>query len=35
MTPLRFTHYEVKYEHAQVRSELSRIVRSLRKPIRY
>lgn len=35
MTPLRFTHYEIKYESAQVRSELSRIARTLREPIRY
>jgi len=25
MTPLRFTHYEIKYERAQVRSELRQI----------
>jgi len=35
MTPLRFTHYEVKYESARVRSELSRIARTLCEPIRY
>jgi len=35
MTPLRFTHYEIKHERARVRSELSRIARTLRKPIRY
>lgn len=29
MTPLRFTHYEVKYESAQVRSELRRIAATL------
>jgi very-short-patch-repair endonuclease len=34
MTPLRFTHYEVKYESAQVRSELRRIAATL-APIRY
>jgi very-short-patch-repair endonuclease len=30
MTPLRFTHYEIKYERSRVRSELSRIVKTLR-----
>jgi hypothetical protein len=34
MTPLRFTHYEVKYEPSQVQAELSRIARRL-APIRY
>jgi very-short-patch-repair endonuclease len=29
MTPLRFTHYEIKYERARVRSELQRIADSL------
>ena len=29
MTPLRFTHYEIKYESAQVREELSRIATRL------
>jgi very-short-patch-repair endonuclease len=32
MTPLRFTHYEVKYESDQVRSELRRIAASLSRP---
>jgi very-short-patch-repair endonuclease len=35
MTPLRFTHYEVKYESARVRAELSRAAVMLRKRIRY
>jgi len=30
MTPLRFTHYEIKHERSRVRSELSRIVKTLR-----
>jgi hypothetical protein len=29
MTPLRFTHYEIKYESARVRSELRRIAHTL------
>jgi hypothetical protein len=29
MTPLRFTHYEVKYEPTQVRQELKRAVAML------
>jgi hypothetical protein len=32
MTPLRFTHYEIKYESAQVRSELRRIAATLTRP---
>jgi hypothetical protein len=32
MTPLRFTHYEIKYEPAQVRSELRQIVVALTCP---
>jgi very-short-patch-repair endonuclease len=32
MTPLRFTHYEIKYEPARVRSELRRIAASLTRP---
>jgi hypothetical protein len=32
MTPLRFTHYEIKYESAQVRSELRRIAATLTHP---
>jgi hypothetical protein len=35
MTPLRFTHYEIKHERAKIRPELSRIARTLRKRIRY
>jgi hypothetical protein len=31
MTPLRFTHYEVRYEPARVRAELNRIAATLRK----
>lgn len=34
MTPLRFTHYEIKYESQKVRVELSRIATRL-VPIRY
>jgi hypothetical protein len=29
MTPLRFTHYEIKYERARVRTELRRIAEAL------
>lgn len=32
MTPLRFTHYEIKHEPALVRSELHRIAASLSRP---
>jgi predicted transcriptional regulator of viral defense system len=32
MTPLRFTHYEIKYEPARVRSELTRIAAILTRP---
>ncbi|HEY8810777.1 MAG TPA: DUF559 domain-containing protein [Solirubrobacterales bacterium] len=35
MTPLRFTHYEVKHEPARVRAELIRASALLRKRIRY
>lgn len=35
MTPLRFTHYEVKHEPAQVRATLSRAAALLRKRIRH
>jgi very-short-patch-repair endonuclease len=35
MTPLRFTHYEIKHEPAMVRAELSRAAALLRKRIRY
>jgi very-short-patch-repair endonuclease len=35
MTPLRFAHYEIKYERAQVRTSLSRAAALLRKRIRY
>lgn len=34
MTPLRFTHYEVRYETGRVRSELVKTVTMLRKRIR-
>ena len=34
MTPLRFTHYEVRHEPRRVRAELSRIVKTLRDRIR-
>jgi very-short-patch-repair endonuclease len=33
MTPLRFTHYEVRYEPARVRAELIRIAATLRKRV--
>ncbi len=32
MTPLRFTHHEIKYERTRVRSELRRIAASLSRP---
>lgn len=32
MTPLRFTHYEIRYESSRVRSELSRILATLTPP---
>jgi very-short-patch-repair endonuclease len=32
MTPLRFTHYEIKYESSRVRSELRRIAVALTRP---
>jgi hypothetical protein len=35
MTPLRFTHYEVKYEAARVRAELASAARMLRGRIRH
>lgn len=35
MTPLRFTHYEIKHEPAVVRAELSRAAALLHKRIRY
>jgi very-short-patch-repair endonuclease len=35
MTPLRFTHYEIKHEPARVRAELSRAARMLRARIRH
>lgn len=35
MTPLRFTHYEIKHEPARVRAELSRAATLLHKRIRY
>ena len=34
MTPLRFTHYEVRYEPARVRAELVKTIAMLRKRIR-
>jgi len=34
MTPLRFTHYEIKHEHPRVKGELARIARRLPR-IRY
>jgi very-short-patch-repair endonuclease len=35
MTPLRFTHYEVKHQPARLRHELTRAAAMLRKRIRY
>jgi very-short-patch-repair endonuclease len=35
MTPLRFTHYEIKYERARVCAELSRVAARLAERIRY
>jgi very-short-patch-repair endonuclease len=35
MTPLRFTHYEVRYEPQQVRSSLTRTIAILRQRIRH
>lgn len=35
MTPLRFTHYEIRYEGRRVRSELSQALALLQKRIRY
>ncbi len=35
MTPLRFTHYEIRYEGRRVRSELSRVSAMLQKRLRY
>jgi Protein of unknown function (DUF559) len=35
MTPLRFTHYEIKHEPARVRAELSRAFEMLRLRIRH
>lgn len=34
MTPLRFTHYEVRYEPRRVRAELNKTIAMLRKRIR-
>lgn len=31
MTPLRFTHYEIRYEPGRVRNELRRVAALLRK----
>jgi len=35
MTPLRFTHYEVRYEPQQVRSSLTQTIAILRQRIRH
>jgi hypothetical protein len=35
MTPLRFTHYEIKHERPRVQSELTRAAKLLRKRIRH
>lgn len=35
MTPLRFTHYEIKHEPTRVQAELTRVAAMLRKRIRY
>lgn len=35
MTPLRFTHYEIRYEPSLVRDDLTRALRTLSKRIRY
>jgi len=35
MTPLRFTHYEIKYERTRVRAELADAAAMLRERIRY
>lgn len=35
MTPLRFTHYEIRYEPRRVRSDLSRALAMLRKRLRH
>lgn len=35
LTPLRFTHYEIKYESTRVRAELSRAATMLQARIRY
>ncbi|HEX5592246.1 MAG TPA: DUF559 domain-containing protein [Solirubrobacterales bacterium] len=35
MTPLRFTHYEVRYEPHRVRAALARTIAMLRKPARF
>ena len=35
MTPLRFTHYEIRHESARVRAELGRAAEMLRARIRY
>ena len=35
MTPLRFTHYEIRYEPRRVRSELRRAAAMLQKRLRH
>jgi very-short-patch-repair endonuclease len=35
MTPLRFTHYEVRYEPRRIRSELAKTIAMLQKRIRF
>jgi very-short-patch-repair endonuclease len=35
MTPLRFTHYEVRYEPGRVRAELAETIAMLRQRIRF
>lgn len=35
MTPLRFTHYEVRYEPSRVRSELAKTIAMLQERIRF
>jgi len=35
MTPLRFTHYEVRYESSRVRTALAKTIAMLRQRIRF
>jgi hypothetical protein len=35
MTPLRFTHYEVRYEPGRVRAALAKTIAMLRRRIRF